>query len=36
MNSQYVSQLKATLDCVVATLTERGIEPRHLDVTSPN
>jgi len=30
MSSQYFPQLKATLDGVVATLTERGIEPRHL------
>jgi len=30
MRSQYFPQLKATLDGVVATLTERGIEPRHL------
>jgi len=30
MSSRYFPQLKATLDGVVATLTERGIEPRHL------
>lgn len=30
MSSQYFPQLKATLDGVVATLTDRGIEPRHL------
>jgi hypothetical protein len=30
MSSQYLPQLKATLDGVVATLTAKGIEPRHL------
>ena len=30
MNSQYFPQLKATLEGVVATLTAKGIEPRHL------
>lgn len=30
MSSQYFSQLKATLDGVVATLTAKGIEKRHL------
>ena len=30
MNSQYFPRLQATLDGVVATLTARGIEPRHL------
>lgn len=30
MSRQYFSQLKATLDAVVATLTAKGIEKRHL------
>ena len=30
MSSQYFSRLKATLGGVVATLTARGIEERHL------
>ena len=30
MSSQYLPRLKATLDGVVATLTAKGIEPRHL------
>jgi len=30
MNSQYFQRLNATLDGVVATLTAKGIEARHL------
>ena len=30
MSSQYFPRLKATLDGVIATLTEKGIEARHL------
>ena len=30
MSSQYFPRLKATLDGVIATLTSKGIEPRHL------